>query len=532
MMTTEPTKRISSGTDYILPGGLVAIAFLTKLYFLQFFTVISADGIGYIGIAKDFINGKGLAGAGHFPSFYPILVGLTSLMAKDLELAGRFVSMFMGSLIVVPIYLLAREFFDRRVGLIAAILTITWPSIRSWSNEVMSQATYMTLVLFGIYLIWRACKRESWLSSLAGGACLGCAYLTRSEGILVFFALTAVLITVSLINRLPARKLVYLLMGGGAFLVVCSPYFYLLHELTGTWQLTGKSSVTLADALSEYLGIPDLKHYQAFKNMGYMDVIRGYPEFIRQNVLKNLKNCWNQMLPVYGWGLAVLGFAVGGWGREKLVERAYLLATFAPLGLIIVFFFIGPEYTQPYLPILFLWIGQGLLWLEELVPRRIGKDNGERDKRFSRSGVFSLLIVLFFSGVTVIKQVPADRNEPYSYEKDGGRFDDKQIGIRLRGSLPENAVIMTRSGRIGFYSQRRYVTPPQAGYAKIVDYARKNKVDYLIATVPLLNMRPQLEFLYMPLLQPQNKFAPPPELDLVYVGQEPGGLPYLVYRFR
>jgi hypothetical protein len=132
----------------------------------------------------------------------------------------------------------------------------------------------------------------------------------------------------------------------------------------------------------------------------------------------------------------------------------------------------------------------------------------------------------------LLQQLPADRNVPYSYTQDGGRFDDKQVGIKLRSIIPEGAVIMTRSGRVGFYSQRPYVLPPQAGFAEILDYARKNKVSYLVANLQLLNVRPQLEPLYSPLIDPQKDVPPPAGVELVYIGQEPGGLPYLLYRFR
>jgi hypothetical protein len=121
---------------------------------------------------------------------------------------------------------------------------------------------------------------------------------------------------------------------------------------------------------------------------------------------------------------------------------------------------------------------------------------------------------------------------PYDYTQDGGRYDDKQIGVRLRTLIPEKAVIMTRSGRIGFYAQRNFVLPPQGSPEEIIAYARKSKVSYLIATIQLLKMRPQLEGLYAPLINPGGQFAPPPGLELVYTGREPGGLPYMVYRFR
>ena len=74
--------------------------------------------------------------------------------------------------------------------------------------------------------------------------------------------------------------------------------------------------------------------------------------------------------------------------------------------------------------------------------------------------------------------------------------------------------------------------PPQTEYAGMVEYAKKNGITHLIATAQLLGMRPQLEFLFTPVLDPGVLFTPPPELELVAVRQEPGGLPYLVYRFR
>lgn len=44
-------------------------------------------------------------------------------------------------------------------------------------------------------------------------------------------------------------------------------------------------------------------------------------------------------------------------------------------------------------------------------------------------------------------------------------------------------------------------------------------------------MRPRLEFLYDPVRHP-DRFTTPPELELVSIGEEPGGVPYIVYRFK
>ncbi len=505
-------------------------ALAVRLYFLRFYAVISADGISYIDIAKQFIAGNGLASATHYPPFYPILVGLASVVTKDFETAGLAVSILMGSLVVVPVFLLGVEFFDKKTGYLAALLTVTWPSILLWSVNVMSQATYITLLLFGVYFLRRAHKKEAFLPAIFAGLCFGCANLTRSEGILVFFAVTAVLLAFTFINRMPARSLGYVVISWGVFLAVFFPYLNLLHETTGKWQLTGKSRITIADALSEYLKKPDIKHDPSFREMGYLDLFRFYPEYIRTNYLHNLKRCWNEMLPFFGWILAAAGFLAGDWRRERLLERAYLLATFAPLAVIIIFFFIGPEYTQPYLPVLFLWICSGLFLVAAVAERGVDSISGRSPERYF--WCVPVLLVLIFGAWNVVKSIPADHSKPYEFSRDGGRFDDKRIGLRLKKLLPENAAIMTRSGRIGFYSGLRYSMPPQASYAEIIAYAKKNKIDYLIATPQLYAIRPPLQFLFAPLLEPERQFTPPPELELVHIGQEPGGASFLIYRFR
>jgi len=511
--------------------GLLALAgFVVRFYYLQFYDVISADGVSYVTIARDFIAGRGLGSALHYPPFYPILLGLASTVFHDFETAGLAVSIVMGSLLVVPVYLLGAEFFDKRVGTAAAFLSVTWPPLRYWSTAVMSQATYITLLLMAIYCLWIAYRKGAVVPSVLAGAFFAAAHLTRSEAVLVFAAEIGVLVLMTLVQKQPARKLGYLVMSAGVFFLLFSPYLVLLHDLTGKWQLTGKSKIAIADALSEYLGRPDLKHDPSFQELGYLDLFRLYPEYIRTNYLKNLAVCWRDMLPLYGWLLAAVGLVAGAWNREKIFERLYLLASFSPLAIIVVFFFVGPEYTQAYLPVLFLFLVNALVVMAAWGVARSGGDEAAGWRRYL--GYLPLALALLYGTWNVLQGVPADRDKPYHYERDGGRLDEKHIGQRLKKELPANAVMITRSGRIGFYSERKYLLPPQTDYSGLLKFAKESKVDYLIATPQLLNMRPQLEFLFTPILDPGVPFTPPPELELVAVAQEPGGLPYIVYRFR
>lgn len=524
--TPGDSRRIDLALTTLLVLGALAV----RLYFLQFYSVISADGVSYVAIAKDFISGRGLAAASHYPPFYPILLGLASTLFGSLESAGVSVAVVMGSLLAVPVYLLGIEFFDRKVGFMAAALSITWPTLRYWSTAVMSQSTYITLLLFGVYYLWRGYRKESPFPCVAAGVFFACAHLTRSEGVLVLLAAVALLVLFTVITRLPRVRLLYLLLAVCVFFLLYSPYLVMLHELTGKWQLTGKSRITIADALSAYLGKPDLKHDPQFREVGYLDLIRLYPDYLWINLLNNLSACWRQMLPWYLWTLAALGGVLGMVSREKLLERCYLFATFAPLAVIVLFFFIGPEYTQPYLPVLFLFIANGLsspvTWVGERATRGWGGGGAKA------VGYLPVTLVLLFSVAMVLRSVPSDAGLPYRPDRDGGRFAEKQIGLKLAQTLPKDAVLVTRSGRIGFYSGRPFLMPPKTEYKALVDYARRHGAGYLVVTHQFLELRPQMEFLGAPILHPERPFAPPPELEIVSVVHEPGGIPYILYRFK
>jgi 4-amino-4-deoxy-L-arabinose transferase-like glycosyltransferase len=529
--------------DYLILAALFLAALGIRLYFLQFFRVISADGVGYVSAARSIMRGEGFQSATMYGVIYPLFTALTSTLVNDFELAGRLVSMIMGSLIVVPIYLLGAEFFSKKVGLLACCLAIVWPSIRMWSGEVMTQATYMTILLTGIYLIWRAARIRSLKLSALGGMGMALAFLTRPEAFIVVVLLTLVLLLRGYLEKepLPQVLLMALVVWGG-FCCFFIPYLVLIHSLTGQWQLAGKTGVTLAGALSEYLGRPDMNREPGFQALGFIDVLRIYPDFVWNNFLKNGAETLRTMLPPYLWVVAGLGFFAGGWNRDKLVERVFLLTTFAPLLIIVVFFFVGPEYLQPYLPVLFLWTGQGLNLCEGTAARLLFvKRHPAAARRFTAWSP-ALIGVLMFAGWMLVEQIPTDRNVPYHYSQDGGRFDHKRIGQLLKQQLPPDSRIMTRWGRISFYAELERVEIPQASLEEIIASARKNRVRFIVVDGMLQGVRPQLGNLFQPLItgadgvfyraEGNDGYWPLPGVRLYLLYKDPSSLGVVVYELK
>jgi uncharacterized membrane protein (UPF0136 family) len=398
----------------------------------------------------------------------------------------------------------------------------------------LSQTTYVTLLLTGIYLFWRACNNRSIMVSITAGIIMALAHMSRSEGILVFIALSVVILVCLCLQKAPLQAFLPVILGWTAFLVVNSPYLYFLHEATGHWQLTGKSRVTIADALMDYLGRPDLKREPGFKEIGYLDVITKYPDYIRMTFSKNIKLFWNETLPLYIWALVLIGFCAGAWSWARTTQRFYLLATLAPLLIIIPLFFIGPAYTLPYVPTLFLWSSEGMVFLGGLL-RKPGANGPEFSRRFL---TLATLIVGIYACYHVINQIPPNRNSPYHYSQDGGRYDHKLMGQLLRKYLPPGVNIMSRWGRIGFYAERGRVEFPQTDLEETIKIARKSGAKYLILDGQLLGSRPQLAILFSPLDVPQESmlyfpkeeaYRPHPNLKMFMLYKDPASLGMVVY---
>lgn len=483
--------------EWVFLAAVFIAALMVRLYFLPFYRVISADGVGYVTAARSLLRGDP-ATLTVYGVVYPSLTALVSLIGLNTETAGRLVSAVMGSMLVVPLYLLARDLFDRKVGAIACILVIACPPLRSWAGEVMTQATYITLLVTWYWLLWRAYRRGAISWSIAAGAVAGLSFLTRPES-LVAFAVMAPLLLLPLADDRPLKQRIILTAACvGAFVLMLSPFVILVHHVTGQWQLTGKGGATLADALSEYLGRPDLKNEPGFKGIGFLEVIRSYPDFLWINFVRNMLTTVRTMVPWYLWAAAAIGFVAGGWTRERMTQRLYLLASFAPLAVIIVFFFVGPEYLQPYLPVLFLWTGHGLCQVEQWLLRPLAVRNGLPGYVIRMP--LAIMAVSLLTIVVFVGQVPADRNKPYHFEDDGGRYDQRRIGELLKKHLPSGARIMTRWGRISFYAEMENVGMPQADLIDMIAIARKSGVRYIIIDGMLVGARPQFEPLFAPLI--------------------------------
>ncbi len=233
---------------WLLLTVIVAASFAVRLAALAYWGTgaIENEGVEYARIAENLRNGIGYVGIVStgpqlvFPPLYPLLIAATSSVTRDYEWAGRLVSLILGALLPLPVFGIASHLFNRRVGIVAAILASLHPVLVNLSFSVLSEAPYVTLLLTAIYLVVRALNHPSigpWL--LVGGA-FGLAHLTRQEALAAF--LIAVLFALTATDGSRAIKCKRAVAAITVFLVLAAPEIVFIYKSTGRIALEGKSA--------------------------------------------------------------------------------------------------------------------------------------------------------------------------------------------------------------------------------------------------------------------------------------------------
>ena len=489
-LTRSPlTEYVLRHKDMILIVILFLLALALRIYSFRFVDVIPTDGTSYVETARAIGRGE-IDGLGVY-GFYPALIWVVNSFISDGELSARIVSLLFGSMLVVPLYLLGKEIFSRSVAVSACLVAIVWPPLVNSSCQVLTQSTHTTLQLTGVYFVWRAFKGYRISDGYLAGVFFGLTFLTRPEGILLFF-MTPIAFFYYRFKEI-VKKPVFLWAYSGSFFVFFAINLLLVHHVTGDWQLSAKTDSALNDALSYYLDIPDLNYIVGYEPKGYLDIMREYPGFIWKNSFQNILKAWETIIPAPFWMFCAAGFFSGGYSSERNIIRFFLVSTAAPIAVLIVFYYISTGYVEAYLPVIFLWTASGFFVVETWLKRSVaGFLSPVQNQAFGRTPVLIASSVIY-STIIFAPQIRKDISDAeYKVEMDNGRRAEKFIGHILKESLPPGK-IMTRWARIAFYSERDWVNIPLGvDYDGIIKAAYDNGVRFLIIDNMLYDNRPAL----------------------------------------
>ncbi|HKQ59027.1 MAG TPA: glycosyltransferase family 39 protein [Candidatus Eisenbacteria bacterium] len=409
---------------------------------------ITMDSPLYVGMAESLAGGERMSGPAHHG--YPALVALAGLLLPGRELPGRAVSIIAGIALIPLVYRLARQGATPRwAAWIAAALAALHPLLAVYSGPIMTETTFLALMLGGILLLERG-------RAPLAGLVLGIAYAVRPEAMVVAF--------VAAVALLPGPKgMRAALRFAGAFAIVAGCYVGVLSWERGTFTLTPKTALvhppTDTRAEAEWrVGDADRPAVEPERSLP--ERIRWAAPGTAARYLPRLGLHLSRLVESWPWpllALSVVGFAV----------RPGPLA--APLAQILLLPLLGVganlRFTLLFLPSLAVFAGVGGAWLVARADRARG-----------------VAIALVLAAALLGAGWPWF-GRPGSHAlhfDDGPMAQMREAGAWLRRYGRPGATVMDRKAYVPFFAGMRHLQLPDDDYETIVRYAQASGADYLV----------------------------------------------------
>lgn len=288
---------------------------------------------------------QGAAADVHPLFFYALLHAWMDAVGQS-AFAARFFSVAFGVATVAVLYRLAREWFDARIALFAAVMVALAPFPIAYAQEARMYAQlgfFAALFVLAYVMLEKTKRRAWWLAFVASGA--GMLY---SHNLAIFFgAALALWILWRAIQKRNLPSLISLSLAGAAMLLLWSPWLMLLPSQFGKIQQ------------AYWIGRPDaLTLVQTT-----LSFTTGFDNARVPTILLPFALLAAVLLLV----LLALEILRGGW-RDERVQFVTLLAFLPPL-LIFVVSQWRPVYITRALMPSFLMLLILLAWLLTRVPR-------------------------------------------------------------------------------------------------------------------------------------------------------------------
>ena len=395
------------------------------------------------------------------PPLYPVLGGLTAMVAGDVEVACRLVSLLAGVSAVLLVGLLAYRIFGPWPALLAAALLAFHPYHCRFSAEVGPDALAVALLL-GVTLaaVSYAIAPSFWRAAVVG-ALLACLSLTRPEG--AFYVPPVLLLMIllpargSVVRR--SRLVLHIAVLVAVALLLCLPRLVWVHQQTGQWVVDTRQISWPLRVWSSLVDGSLLRYSQ----LGLW----------RRAGLPAIGDSVEAFGAAFGPAALLLGlYAIlrGSWTRRRLQWAPALLIV---TGLLV--FLLGSKLTKRYLlssaALWQIWGGAGLALLVYAIRTRV------RAIRPSRARAVLPYLLAVAVPLLQLPWAMVHLKESRRAEKLTGEWILQNLGAGQR-IISRDAISAwyARSTHIDFPSIRR----PKRCYSTLIQYARKQNADLLV----------------------------------------------------
>ncbi len=178
------------GPPWLMPTVVFSVALILRLIYIAqirhtpFFQSLGLDARFYDQWARSLASGEGHAGPFFMSPLYPyFLAGLYRLFGRDL-LIVRIVQSLVGAGSATLVYLLALDLFDKRVAMIAGLLTACYGALIFYDGSVVMTPLLVFLNIAALTVLVKADGRGSGVLFVLSGALLGLAGIGRAAALL------------------------------------------------------------------------------------------------------------------------------------------------------------------------------------------------------------------------------------------------------------------------------------------------------------------------------------------------------------
>ncbi len=290
---------ISERSGFFAPLALFVTAFGIRLYVAMTQGIISSDGVLYVKLAKMIVvNEYQKVSEYGFFSLYPFLIVAAQKIFPDWEIAGRMVSVILGSLAIVPLFLIMKRLVNGRVALAAALFYAISPRLVEYSTDVLRESSYW---FFSITALWMGIsglskRKWSWVMIILASFFSGLAICTRMEGVSVCIIIVLWSCWFFLKGELNWKRAISLMIVYFIVmpLIFFPPFFFVKNKL-GRWDmgLAGSKIPVLLTQNSEKAidPVPDVLSHASHQFKSFVDMAsrHRYVIFVAEVVYKFVK---------------------------------------------------------------------------------------------------------------------------------------------------------------------------------------------------------------------------------------------------
>lgn len=459
-----------------------------------------------------------------FIQFLPIDASLL------IPLSGMLIS-FIFYLLSIPLtFLITRQIFNEKAAYISSFLVAFNYCFISISYVTLSDSCFIFFLLLSFYFTIRLYYKRSekdqkikeFLFYLALGFTLGFTYLIRPEGFIIFVFCIIILLIKKIKDHLKITKILSYMIGFLlSFSCLSLPYIFYIHEYTGLWTFSPKTTYNLLVGEGVVEGqdhVDRLKeeHPEYFNSSAHVNIfeyIQQRGEIFTKRILLNIISEISIIISIlYYLGLIFVGFELFDltfkikneknrkniiFNKKGIYSIILFLAFISPL-FIYNLFFIAQRFILPYAILLIIILSQGIVKFSKIidiyfkkifshiqfVKKKLKKNYPFFSKEKSRvifldmiltTSIFLPCILNFFDSITA----------------QHGHLALMKSGIWIRENLDnieEINFLFPRKGTValfyaGGYEEKwgqAYMIPVDLKLENIAQYMINNSIDYLI----------------------------------------------------